>query len=133
MSTEDVWRDMRTLMFDVADPHGAVVAATGVSFFRCKLLRRLQAGPMSAGALAELLGSDPAYVSITLRDLEARGFLVRTQDPEDRRRRFVELTDEGRHIAARADRALATPPESFSALSDDDLASLGRIVATLLE
>jgi MarR family transcriptional regulator, organic hydroperoxide resistance regulator len=133
VNAEDIWRDMRTLMFDIADPHGAVVAATGVSFFRCKLLRRLQAGPMSAGSLAELIGSDPPYVSITLRELESREFLVRTEDPKDRRRRLVELTDKGRDVAARAEQALATPPESFAALSGDELESLGRIVATLLE
>ncbi|SNT51041.1 MarR family winged helix-turn-helix transcriptional regulator [Rhodococcoides kyotonense] len=132
MNAEDVWRDLRTLMFEQADPHGSVVAATGVSFFRCKLLRRLQPGPMSAGELAEVIGSDPPYVSITLRELESRGYLVRTEDPKDRRRRLVELTGEGREIAARADRALAAPPASLSALSDNDIHALGQIVSSLL-
>ncbi|WP_072803282.1 MarR family winged helix-turn-helix transcriptional regulator [Rhodococcoides yunnanense] len=133
MSAEELWRDLRTLMFDRSDPHGAVVAATGISFFRCKLLRRLQSGPMSAGTLAQIIGSDPPYVSITLRELESRGLLIRTEDPLDRRRRLVELTEQGRDIAARADRALATPPQAFLKLSHTDLADLERVLATLLE
>lgn len=133
MSVETIWRDIGTLVFDRADPHGAVVAATGISFFKCKVLRRLQTGPTTAGALAEMIGSDPPYVSITLRELQSRGYLVRTEDPQDRRRRLVALTDEGRAIAARAERALATPPTEFAVLSEEDVRTLGRIVAKLLE
>lgn len=133
MNAAKVWRDLGTLVFERADPHGAVVAATGISFFKCKLLRRLQSGPMSAGALTELIGSDPPYVSVTLRELESRGLLVRSEDPLDRRRRLVELTDQGREVAARADHALATPPAEFELLSDDQLAQLEKLVAALLE
>lgn len=133
MSAEDIWSDIRTLVFDRADPHGAVVAATGISFFKCKVLRRLQTGPLSAGELAKLIGSDPPYISIMLRELESQGYLLRTEDPQDRRRRLVELTDQGREVAQRADRALAAPPASFSTLSADDLAHLRRIVSTLVE
>lgn len=133
MTAEDIWRDLRTLVFERADPRGSVVTATGISFFKCKLMRRLQAGPMTAGALAELIGSDPPYVSVTLRELESQGYLIRTEDPQDRRRRVVELTDKGRDVAAVADRALANPPSSFSKLSDHDLADMERILGILLE
>lgn len=133
MSAPDVWADMRRLVLEVADPHRAVVTATGESFFRTKVLRRLLDGPLSAGELAEQLGSDPPYLSITLRDLEARGHLGRTEDPFDRRRRVVALTDSGRELARTANEVLRTPPAALSALNEADLATLARILSSLLD
>lgn len=132
MTVTDVWRDMRTLVFDRAEPHRAVTAATGESFYRCKVLRRLVPGPLSAGQLAEKLNSDPPYVSVTLRELETRGYVVRTEDPSDRRRRVVELTDSGRAIADRANAALDAPPPGFADLSPDELEQLGTLMSKLL-
>ncbi|MCZ4076817.1 MarR family transcriptional regulator [Rhodococcus sp. H36-A4] len=132
MSAPDVWADLRSLVLEVSDPHRAVVAATGESFFRTKVLRRLLHGPISAGELAEQLGSDPPYLSITLRDLEARGHLRRTEDPVDRRRRVVALTDSGRELARVANDVLGTPPAALTALDGSDLATLARIVSSLL-
>ncbi|MET4046660.1 MarR family transcriptional regulator [Rhodococcus sp. 1163] len=132
MNAPDVWADMRRLVLEVSDPHRAVVAATGESFFRTKVLRRLLHGPLSAGELAEQLGSDPPYLSITLRDLEARGHLGRTEDPFDRRRRVVALTGSGRELARVADEVLRTPPAALSDLNEADLATLSRILSALL-
>ncbi|MDJ0360115.1 MarR family transcriptional regulator [Rhodococcus sp. H29-C3] len=132
MSAPDVWADLRSLVLEVSDPHRAVVAATGESFFRTKVLRRLLHGPISAGELAEQLGSDPPYLSITLRDLEARGHLRRTEDPVDRRRRVVALTDSGRELARVANDVLGTPPAALTALDEADLATLARIVSSIL-
>lgn len=133
MAAQQVWSDLRTLLHENADPHQAVVVGTGMSFFRTKILRRLTAGPCSAGELAEKLGSDAPYVSLTLRDLEERGYVHRTEDPEDRRRRIVELTDSGRAVAGHAVEIMNTPPDVFSRLSADELGELSRIVGTLLE
>ncbi|MEO7078550.1 MarR family winged helix-turn-helix transcriptional regulator [Rhodococcus sp. BP22] len=132
MNAPDVWSDLRKLVLEVSDPHRAVVAATGESFFRTKVLRRLLHGPLSAGELAEQLGSDPPYLSIALRDLEARGHLERTEDPFDRRRRVVALTDSGRELARVANDVLRTPPAALNALNEADLATLARILSSLL-
>lgn len=132
MSAEDVWGDIRALVFDHADPHRAVVAATGESFYRCKVLRRLVAGPLSAGALAERLNTDPPYLSVTLKELESRGYVIRTEDLADRRRRVVELTDSGREMADRANTALNAPPAEFAKLSADELGQLETLMGRLL-
>ncbi|QCB50052.1 MarR family transcriptional regulator [Rhodococcus sp. PAMC28707] len=132
MNAPDVWSDLRKLVLEVSDPHRAVVAATGESFFRTKVLRQLLHGPLSAGELAEQLGSDPPYLSIALRDLEARGHLERTEDPLDRRRRVVALTDSGRELARVANEVLRTPPAALTALSEAELAILARILSSLL-
>lgn len=133
MSAEDVWRDLNRLVFEVADPHRAVVAATGMSFFRTKMLRRLRSGPLSAADLVERLGSDAPYVSITLRDLETRGLVERTADPHDRRRRLVALTDSGRAVADLANSTLSTPPAAVASLNENDLAALARILSSMLD
>lgn len=133
MTAQQVWSDLRTLLHEKADPHQAVVAGTGMSFFRTKILRRLIAGPCSASELAERLGSDAPYISLTLRDLEERGFVDRTEDPEDRRRRIVELTDSGRAVAEHAVAIMKSPPDVFARLSAEELGELSRIVGKLLQ
>lgn len=132
MTADEVWADLRTLLHEKADPHRAVVAGTGVSFFRTKVLRRLAAGPCSASELAERLDSDAPYVSLTLRDLEERNYVQRTEDPTDRRRRIIDLTPQGRELAERAVTIMTTPPESMYTLTDSELHALGRIVRKLL-
>lgn len=103
----------------------------GLSFFRTKVLRRLRGGPVSMRDLAGLLMTDKAYLSVAVDDLEGRGLLVRSVDPDDRRVRLLTLTAEGERVAARADAILARPPAGFAALSDADVASLDRILGRL--
>ncbi len=61
--------------------------------------------------------------------LEARGFVQRQGDPEDRRATLVSLTDEGRRVsdAIRATRA-AEAESFFGTLSAADQAHLSRIL-----
>ncbi|MEN0064829.1 MAG: MarR family transcriptional regulator [Myxococcota bacterium] len=53
-------------------------------------------------ALVAFLGSTKGTASQTVKALERKGLLVRSQDPDDGRVFHLELTEEGRRIAERA-------------------------------
>jgi DNA-binding MarR family transcriptional regulator len=128
-----VWEAMRTLVLERHDRRDEVCAAMGMSFFRVKVLRRVAAEPVTMGLLAERLGSDPPYVTIVVDDLERRGLVLRSPDPDDRRRKIVSVTEAGVRAAAEAGALLAAPPPVLLALPADRLAVLSEILADLLE
>ena len=123
-----VWREMRALMLEKHDTRRAVADATGMSFLRAKLLTRLLTGDRTVTELAEILASDAPYVSLNIRELEKRGLVVRTEDPTDRRRRIIGLTDAGRLLAEKARAIADAPPPEFTTISAEDLAHLRRIL-----
>jgi DNA-binding MarR family transcriptional regulator len=55
---------------------------------------------ISAGTLAEILCVHPSTLTGVLRRLESRRTLHRKQDPGDRRRALLTLTDKGRELDA---------------------------------
>ena len=63
--------------------------------------------------------------------LEDRGLVRRTADPSDRRIKLLVLTPAGEKLRERVVARLETPPDSLSALSDDDLEQLSRILVKL--
>jgi DNA-binding MarR family transcriptional regulator len=52
----------------------------------------VRTGPIHAGGLAELLGTDKSVISRQTRILEDLGFIERRTDPTDRRASFLEAT-----------------------------------------
>ena len=88
-----------------ADGHGDLRFADGFVF------QHLVGGPLPIGALAERLGVTQQAASKSVADLERRGYVARTADPDDARARLVALTDRGwaaieggrRHRAALAE------------------------------
>jgi DNA-binding MarR family transcriptional regulator len=58
--------------------------------------------PPSMGAVATFLAMDRTTLTAALKPLERRGLVRQTADPDDRRRRLVTLTPEGRSVLARA-------------------------------
>lgn len=57
---------------------------------------KLQRGPKTPGELAEAERVTAPSISKTLDCLEQQGYIERTPDPDDGRRRIVRITDEGR-------------------------------------
>lgn len=57
--------------------------------------------PLSGGRVAERLGISPAATSRALDALVTKGFVARTESPEDRRVRLFAITPAGRAAAAR--------------------------------
>jgi DNA-binding MarR family transcriptional regulator len=103
----------------------------GMSFARVRALRRIAHGPLSMGELAQRCGIDPPYATVVVDDLQARGLVVRRDHPEDRRAKIVVATEEGRDLAARAERILDEPPAGLAGLAAGELAELERILTKL--
>ena len=126
----EVWAIMSDLVLDNMRRR-EVSDALGMSFGRARAIRRLAREPLSMGELAAALGIDPPNATVLVDDLEAQGLVRRTPHPTDRRAKVVEATRRGKTLARRADDILATPPAALSALTDDDLEALHRILARL--
>ncbi|MET9022642.1 MarR family transcriptional regulator [Actinopolymorpha sp. NPDC004070] len=83
-----------------------ILAAHEVSMWGYSVLTALDDGPVRTQAtLAEAIGADKTRIIGTLDELQAAGLISRTPDPNDRRARLLEITDEGRRVrrAARAE------------------------------
>lgn len=126
----EVWLLMSDLVLDGARRR-EVAETLGISFARSRALRRLARRAMTMGELAAALGIDPANATGVVDDLEAQGLVRRRPHPTDRRAKLVETTRKGTAMARRADAILSTPPEALSALSNDDLQALRRILESV--
>ncbi|MGI0053221.1 MAG: MarR family winged helix-turn-helix transcriptional regulator [Thermoplasmata archaeon] len=73
----------------------AALAPKGLLLSDARALRRAAAGPTCPGALAQALDISPAAATDLVDRLEARGLVVRSADPEDRRSTRVALTPAG--------------------------------------
>jgi DNA-binding MarR family transcriptional regulator len=108
-------------MADIRKPADAAQVASELRVVMGQLNRRLRAEhrfPLSHGAVLGRLDREgaqsvsdlaaaervrPQSMAQTVAELEADGYVQRRPDPDDRRRAFVELTDNGRD-ALEADR-----------------------------
>ena len=81
-----------------------------------------QRGEMPQRELREALGVQAGSFSELAARLEEWGFLTREQDPADRRRILLRLTEAGRERAAKD--ARARDAELFCALSEEEQAEL---------
>src|SRR3954470_12822577 len=125
--SREVWLLMSDLVLD-HERRREVSEAVGISFGRARTVRRLARRPMSMGELAAALGIDPPNATVVVDDLESLGLVRRRPHPSDRRAKVVEATRKGKDLARRADDILATPPPALSALNEDDLETLQRIL-----
>jgi DNA-binding MarR family transcriptional regulator len=93
------------------------------------LAKLLEIGRTSQTALGRAVFMDAATVKGTVDRLIVRGFVLRLQDAEDRRKLLVDLTEEGRETTWRnLDAAGAISRETLAPLDDDK----ARLLFTLL-
>jgi DNA-binding MarR family transcriptional regulator len=87
-------------------------------------------GSPTQQALAAALQTDRTNLIGLLNELEAEGLVLRRRSAEDRRRHFVELTDDGTERLAEAEAALAaTEDEILGALDADQRETLYQLLA----
>lgn len=55
--------------------------------------------------LADFLNLSPSTVTISINSLEKRGLITRLTDPMDKRRKYVEISDEGLAVSEKCRRA----------------------------
>ncbi len=113
----EVWLAMSDLVMDHKSHWAAAFAAhLDVPFSRYRAMRRIVVRPWSQRELAEQLHIDAPAASVLVTDLSERGWVTRSPDPDDGRRKVIEATDLGRAWVAEV-RQLPTPPPMFEVLS----------------
>lgn len=102
-----------------------VAARFGVNRTDLRHLELLCDGPLSAGQLSERSGLSPAAMTSLVDRLERKGYVRRVRDAADRRRVFVELTDEARRASGDLNGPIVTAARDLlGAYTDDELALL---------
>jgi DNA-binding MarR family transcriptional regulator len=103
----------------------AVATRFGVNRTDLRHLELLCDGPLSAGQLSERSGLSPAAMTSLVDRLERKGYVRRVRDAADRRRVFVELTDEARRASGEMyGPIVAAARDLLDAYTDDELTLL---------
>jgi DNA-binding MarR family transcriptional regulator len=100
---------------------------------RGKILFQLRHGAMTLGELAEAAGVDAPYATLIVDKLEAHGLVERQPHPDDRRRKLVTLTVQGRDAIATADAILLHPTRAVATLGAEELRQLIQLLERLIE
>ncbi|HEV3379369.1 MAG TPA: MarR family transcriptional regulator [Trebonia sp.] len=116
---------------EIAD---AALAPLGISGREAAVLRAISAQPPeSQGEIARRMGVDRTTMVTLIDGLEAKELVRRRQDPGDRRRNVVELTDSGRSAVTLADDAAARAEREFlRPLPADEAERFRKNLCTLL-
>jgi DNA-binding MarR family transcriptional regulator len=105
---------------------------TSVQFAALAVLDRV--GGTSQARLGAELFLDRATIADVVARMARRGLLVREQDPVDRRRKVVTLTDEGSGVLHRLRPRVEGIERTLTAgLDDDERAELRRLLRTMLD
>ena len=97
------------------------------------VLMHLLGGPQSQRALADESGVTEQTMSRIVARLERAGYVTRTDDPTDRRRRLVAITTDGREAGLAAARRRPAEELATRGLGDEQVAALREALLTLLE
>lgn len=109
----------------------AMMSRTGLPFNQIRLLRRIGAGPITVTDLAASATIDVPAATVGVNELEKRGLAERTVDPDNRRRKLLSLTPEGRILLDDAMTADDPAPGAFDLLDDAEIATLARLLRKL--
>ena len=92
----------------------AALEPLGISGREAAVLRAIaDRDPVSQGEIARAMNVDRTTMVALIDDLQGKGLVRRRQDPDDRRRNAVELTDLGRDTARRAADAVERVERDF--------------------
>jgi DNA-binding MarR family transcriptional regulator len=109
---------------------GVRLSSPGIAQAEAHVLAQLADGPASVGDLHRSFGHKRSTLTAVVDRLEAKGYVDRAANPDDRRSVVVRLTTTGRPVARRARGTVeAIEREVASACSPRDLAGFARVVA----
>ena len=110
------------------------LAPTGIGGREAAVLRAIDnPQPLAQGEIARRMGIDRTTMVALIDDLQERGLVQRRQDPEDRRRNVVELTDLGQDVTRQAARAGEQAERAFlSPLSAGEAQQFKKALRALL-
>jgi DNA-binding MarR family transcriptional regulator len=121
-----IWLEARRLLDEALDPLGLKAR----EFWILVIAGALN---VSQHELAELCGLDPSSLVGILDGMERRGLLHRQRNPHDRRVQWVQRTEEGDRVFARAlPRAQSAEADQLSALSAADRRQLVTAMRKLI-
>ena len=121
-----IWLEARRLLDQALDP-------LGLKSREFWILVIAGAGNVSQHEMAELCGLDPSSLVAVLDGMESRGWLHRQRNPHDRRVQWVQRTEEGDRLFARAlPRAQSAEAEQLAALSAADQRQLVAAMRKLI-
>lgn len=109
----------------------ALLRPHGLSFARYEALVLLvfsSRGSLPLGKMGERLQVHPTSVTSIMRRLEASGFVVRRQHPQDGRAVLAEITELGRAVVEQATADLTGADFGLDALDEDELARLSELL-----
>jgi DNA-binding MarR family transcriptional regulator len=122
-----IWLEARRLLDEALEP-------VGLRSREFWLLVIAGAGDVSQHQMAEMCGLDPSSLVAILDAMERRGLLHRQRNPQDRRVQWVQRTEEGERLYARAlPRAQQAEARQLAALSAADqrrlVAAMHKLIA----
>jgi DNA-binding MarR family transcriptional regulator len=96
------------------------------------LAKLAEVGPFSQNHLGRLIYLDAATIKGVVDRLSARGFLTALNDPNDRRRRAVALTERGRQVTQAAQLVAAEiTAATLAALTEEEQRLVTRLLKKL--
>jgi DNA-binding MarR family transcriptional regulator len=127
---EELVRENRAYQTAVETMDAAFFESLGVNRTDGRCLDVIDQRPgLTAGELAATVGLSAGALTTALDRLEARGFVTRTRDPDDRRRVTLKLTPEANRLAWEAYGPLGELGRPvIENLSDRDLAAVIRFL-----
>jgi MarR family transcriptional regulator, organic hydroperoxide resistance regulator len=133
--------DVEEALIALQSVQRAVMAATwgrwadlDLTMHQIKALHVLgQCGELSVGALAERQGTKLPAASVLADNLVQAGLIERSDDPQDRRRVQLRLTDRGEEIVRRPREVGQLISSWLEKMEPEELAALTRGLQTLAE
>lgn len=112
----------------------AALAPLGINGREAAVLRAIAADrPVSQGEIARAMNVDRTTMVALIDDLQVKGLVHRRQDPDDRRKNVVELTDVGRGAVRQAAEAVGRAERDFlGPLSAAEAAQFKQALRALL-
>jgi len=117
----------------LAELTGSALAPYGVTGRECAVLIAIDdRAPQSQQEVARRMGVDRTSMVALIDDLENKGLVERRQDPDDRRKNVVALTEVGQTTLRQATAATRKAERRFlGSLSDDDSAALRKALQVI--